>query len=92
MFMPLTLYHYQDFGGVFFLNWISSIYYSSDMPGAYIQEWKTWKGDKNLILKLPVIATEAVTNDRGLIFEGWLPEKMIVLALISMSETCTSPA
>ena len=60
------------------------------MPGAYIQEWKTWKDDETLILKLPVIATEAATNDCNLIFEGWFPAKMIVLALISVSETISS--
>lgn len=70
------------------MNWMSLIYYSSDAPGgAYIHEWKMWKGDENLILKLPVVATAAAANDCNLIFEGWFPAKMIVLALISVSET-----
>jgi hypothetical protein len=68
------------------MNWISLIYYSSDTPGVYIHEWEMWKGDEILILKLPVIATAATTNDCNLIFEGWFPAKMIVLALISVSE------
>ena len=85
--MLLTLYYNQDFGGVFFMNWISLIYYSSDVSSAYISEWKSWKGDEKLILKLPIVATASTLDDCNLIFEGWLPSKMIVLALISMSET-----
>lgn len=70
------------------MNWMSLIFYSSDMPGgAYINEWKMWKADENLILKLPVAATAAAVNDCNLIFEGWFPAKMVVLALIAVSKT-----
>jgi hypothetical protein len=69
------------------MNWIWLIYYSSNAPDAYIQGWKTWKGDEKLILKLPVVATVAITSDCDLIFEGWYSAKMMVLALISVSET-----
>lgn len=72
------------------MDWISLIYYSCDVSGAYIHEWKTWKGNENLILKLSVIATAALTNDCNLIFEGCFSAKMVILALISVSETNNS--
>jgi hypothetical protein len=91
MFILLTVHHNQDFGGVFFMNWIWLIYYSSDTPSAFIEGWKKWKGDEKLILKLPIVATAATTSDCDLIFKGWYPAKIMVLALISVSET-SNPA